>query len=585
MRMLGSGSISVLILTCAFSASAQDPPSTPTQPPASVTETPSVATSPSSESQPPPAAVTLNDVLDRVVQREHMFMAQMRHMHPIVETYLQDLKNDSGGIAVPVNDKYFLGRLDLSDGAEDVSFVGQPGFGHRMVSKMTGMFSLHYLPMGFAQMVLLDTDFQKRFYNFNFVRREFLGEIRCLVIDVQPKEDQKTAHFLGRIWVEDQDYNIVRFNGTYYPQPKTNFFFHFDSWRLNMRPGIWLPAYVYTEESNMKTGFTKALHFKAQTRLWGYDLKGLGKNEEFTQILIDSPQSVKDQSDTAADATPVVAERMWEKQAEDNAIERLQKIGLIAPPGEVDKVLSTVVNNLLVTNNIDLQGDIHCRILLTAPLESFTIGHTIVISRGLLDVLPDEASLAMVLGHELSHIVLGHHFDTKLAFNDKLFFPDEESFRRLDFKRSSADEEAADAKALELLKNSPYKDKMGNAGLFLKALQQKSPELPNLIRPHLGNSFAASKTIRMSSLMSSTPELDDKKLDQIAALPLGGRIKVDPWSDRVELSKAKPVALTSAKEKLEFEITPFFPYLTRFSSGGSEKVALTTQSPSENTQK
>jgi len=585
MRMLGSGSISVLILTCAFSASAQDPPSTPTQPPASVTETPSVATSPSSESQPPPAAVTLNDVIDRVVQREHMFMAQMRHLHPMVETYLQDLKNDSGGIPVPVNDKYFLGRLDLSDGAEDVSFVGQPGFGHRMASKMTGLFSLHYLPMGFAQMVLLDTDFQKRSYNFSFVRREFLGELRCLVIDVHPKEDQKTSHFLGRIWVEDQDYNIVRFNGTYYPQPKSNFFFHFDSWRLNMRPGIWLPAYVYTEESNMKTGFTKALHFKAQTRLWGYDLKGLGKNEEFTQILIDSPQSVKDQSDTASDATPVVAERMWEKQAEDNAVERLQKIGLLAPPGEVDKVLSTVVNNLLVTNNIDLQGDIHCRILLTAPLESFTIGHTIVISRGLLDVLPDEASLAMVLGHELSHIVLGHHFDTKLAFNDKLFFPDEESFRRLDFKRSSADEEAADAKALELLKNSPYKDKMGNAGLFLKALQQKSPELPNLIRPHLGNSFAGSKTIRMSSLMSSTPELDNKKLDQIAALPLGGRIKVDPWSDRVELSKAKPVALTSAKEKLEFEITPFFPYLTRFSSGGSEKVALTTQSPSENTQK
>jgi hypothetical protein len=34
----------------------------------------------------------------------------------------------------------------------------------------------------------------------------------------------------------------------------------------------------------------------------------------------------------------------------------------------------------------------------------------------------------MVLSHELSHIVLGHPFDTKLAFNDKLFFPDEDSF-------------------------------------------------------------------------------------------------------------------------------------------------------------
>ncbi len=590
MRIVGSGSIAVIVLACAFMAPAQDIPASTAQPLLGPATTPSTApnapATPAQNAEPlPPAAVTLNDVLDRVVQREHLFIAQMRHMHPLVETYLQDLKNDSAGNPIPVNDKYFLGRLDMSDGLEDVSFVGQPGFGHRMLTKMTGVYSLQFLPMGFAQMVVLDSDFQRKFYNFTFVRREFLGELRCLVIDVQPKEGQKIARFMGRIWVEDQDYNIVRFNGSYYPQPKINFFFHFDSWRLNMRPGTWLPAYVYTEESNLKTGLSKSLHFKAQTRLWGYDLKGLNKNEEFTQILIDSPQSINDQSAVAADATPVVAERMWEKQAEENAVDRLQKIGLFAPPGELDKILATVVTNLLVTNNIDLQGDVHCRILLTSPLESFTIGHTIVISRGLLDVLPDEASLAMVLAHELSHIVLGHRFDTKLAFNDKLFFPDEESFQRLDFKRSGADEEAADTKALELLKNSPYKDKLGNAGLFLKALQQKGTDLPHLIRPHLGNSLAAGKSMRMSTLLASAPALDQKRLDQIAALPLGGRIKVDPWSDQVELSKAKPVALTSAREKMEFEITPFFPYLTRLSTAGTEKVALTTGSRSQTEQK
>ena len=230
------------------------------------------------------------------MQREHFFIAQMRHMHPMVETYLQDLKTEPSGNFTPVNDEYFLGRLDMSEGPEDVSFVGQPGFGRRMLTKLTGVYSLHFLPMGFAQMVLLDTDFQKKNYKFNFVRREFLGDVRCLVIDVQPREGEKVARFMGRIWVEDQDYNIVRFNGTYYPQPKINFFFHFDSWRLNMRPGVWLPAYVYTEESNLKTGLTKTLHFRGQTRLWGYDLKGLGKNEEFTQILVDAPQSVKDQT-------------------------------------------------------------------------------------------------------------------------------------------------------------------------------------------------------------------------------------------------------------------------------------------------
>ena len=591
MRMLrwisGLGFFSVFLF-CSLAATAQDSspssakaalsseaaPSAAVQPGTSPKDSP--ASAPAQTADTPPPAATLSDVMDRVVQREHYFMAQMRHMHPLVETYLQDLKNDATGNTEPVKDQYFLGRLDMSDGPEDTSFVGQPGFGHRMLSKLTGVYSLHYLPMGFAQMVVLDSDFQKRYYKFTFVRREFLGEVRCLVIDVQPREGEKTVRFKGRIWVEDQDYNIVRFNGTYDPQPKINFFFHFDSWRLNMRAGTWLPAYVYTEEANLKTGLTKTLHFKAQTRLWGYDLKGLNKNEEFTQILVDSAESVKDQSDAAADPSPVMAQRMWERQAEENAIERMQKIGLLAPPGEVDKVLSTVVNNLLVTNNIDLQSDFHCRVLLTAPLESFTIGHTIVMSRGLLDVLPDEAALAMVLAHEVSHIILGHPFDTKLAFNDKLFFPDEESFQRLDFKQNSADEQAADTKALELLKNSPYKDKLGNAGLFLRALQEHARDLPKLIRPHLGNGLASDKSIRMSNLLATAPQLDEKRLDQIAALPLGGRIKVDPWSDQAELSKAKPVALTSSREKMEFEITPFFPYITRLSTGGAEKMALTT---------
>jgi len=562
---------------CLLPALTQDAPA-PATPPTSDPAA-SVQTGPAQGAGSLPPA-TFNDVIDRVAEHEHLFLAQMRHMHPMVETYLQDLKNDSNGNAFPVKDQYYLGRLDMSEGQgpEDTSFVGQPGFGTRMVSKLTGMYSLHFLPLGFAQMVVLDTDFQKKYYNFTFVRREFLGEIRCLVIDVHPKEGQRTARFLGRIWVEDQDYNIVRFNGTYYPQPKLSFFFHFDSWRINMRPGTWLPAYIYTEEADLKTGLAKTLHFKAQTRLWGYDLKGLNKNEEFTQILVDSPQSVRDQSDAAADASPVMAERMWEKQAEENAIDRLQKIGLLAPAGDLDKVLCTVVNNLLVTNNIDLT-DYRCRVLLTAPLESFTIGHTIVISRGLLDVLPDEASLAMVLAHELSHVVLGHRLDTSLAFNDRLFFPDQDSFQRLDFKRTPADEEAADSKALELLRNSPYKDKLGNAGLFLKALQQKAPDLPNLIRPHLGNSFASAKSIRMSTLLTSAPALDEKRLDQIAALPLGGRIRVDPWNDQVDLSKAKPVALASAREKMEFEITPFFPYLTRLSTAGPDKIAATTAQP------
>jgi len=64
-------------------------------------------------------------------------------------------------------------------------------------------------------------------------------------------------------------------------------------------------------------------------------------------------------------------------------------------------------------------------------------------------------------------------------------------------------------------------------------------------------------------LMTASPQFDPKKTDQIAALPLGGRVRVDPWSNRLELIKTKPVALNSPAEKMPFEVTPFFPFLTR----------------------
>ena len=143
---------------------------------------------------------------------------------------------------------------------------------------------------------------------------------------------------------------------------------------------------------------------------------------------------------------------------------------MLAPEGDVDRILQTVVNNLEVTNNIDLPRPVRTRVLLTSPLETFSVGNTIVISRGLVDVLPDEASLAAVLSHELAHIVLGHNLGSKYAFNDRMLFSDEGTYQNLGFKHIPEEEAAADKKAVDLLKNSPYAQKLDNVGLFLKAL-------------------------------------------------------------------------------------------------------------------
>lgn len=520
------------------------------------------------------APVSFDRMVDRVVQNERAFVATMKSMRPLAETYIQNLHEDKDHKVEPTSDQYFLGRLDLSAGPDDVLFEKQrPGFGGHFMNPFSGLFSRKFMPRGFAQMVMLDADFQKNNYYFNFVRQEFLGDVRCVVVDVQPKESAPKGLFTGRIWVEDRDFNIVRFNGTYTPRSRYSYYLHFDSWRLNLQPGVWLPTYIYIEESDSKriTAPFHGLYLKAQTRLWGYDVERLKHDQELTEIQV---ETVQDRSESASDAGPVEAQRMWERLAEDNAVDHLQKVGLLAPQGEVDKVLKTVVNNLIITNNLEIIPDVRCRVLLTSPLESFTIGHTIVVSRGLLDVLPDEASLAMVLAHELAHIALGHRINTRLAFTDRFFFPDTNTFQRLGFERSPADEEAADQKAMALLTNSPYKEKMSNAGLFLKALQARAPLLTNLIRPHLGNSLGNTKAIRMAMLTNTAPALEMHQIGQIAALPLGGRIKLNSWSNQIELMKTRPVALLSPQEKMPFEVTPFFPYLTRLSSPPTETVAL-----------
>ena len=529
-------------------------------------------------------AASFDQVIDRAIEREHFFMNEMKQLHPLVETYLQNMKKDKNLDApVPASDVYFLGRLDMSEGTGDRTF-SEPttaGLGKRMISKLSNVYTMKFLPLGFAQMAVLDQDFQRQYYDFTFVRREFLGEIRCIVIDLAPKKDAPGGRFLGRIWIEDQDYNIVRFNGTYTQSRRNSYYLHFDSWRQNLRPGgVWLPALIYSEETDLKSRLGQTLNYKAQTRLWGYNLKDLRRNSEFTEITVDAMQSIQDQSQRAQDASPIEAQRQWEHQAELNSIDRLQQIGLLAPEGEIDKVMQTVVNNLMVTNNLDIQPEVRCRVLMTTPLESFTIGHTIVMSRGMIDVLPDEASLAMILAHELAHIVLGHHLNTKLAFNDRMFFPDERTFERLDFARDRREEEAADKKAIEFLNTSPYKDKLGNAGLFLKAVRAEAPELKNLIRGHLGDSLLNGSATMMAPLMTVSPQFEPKKTDQVAALPLGGRVKIDPWTNRLELVKTKPVTISNPSDKMPFEVTPFFPFLVRYTSGvAPEKAAPPVAAP------
>jgi Peptidase family M48 len=527
----------------------------------------------------------LDQVVDRIVTQEKAEMQMLRQYAPLVETYIQMMRPDAKLGPVPAGDKYFLGIAQLANGVDLESLAGDRSAVRRMLAGLGNIVGVEFLPRGFLQMIYLDTNgFDQQNYRFDYVRREFLGDVRCLVFDVTPNSSAGKGRFMGRIWVEDQNYHVVRFNGAYDGASRTNFYIHFDSWRVLAGPQQWLPAYIYSEEGEVKYAMTRKLTFKSQTRLWGYNVGRSKQEQELNKILVQAALPVKDQAEGANDYSPLQAQRAWDLQAEDNIVDRMERLGLLAPRGEVDKVLETVVNNLEVTNNLNLEPEVRCRVLTTSTLESFTIGHTIVVSRGLIDVLPDEASLASLLARELGHVVLAHRIDTQYAFFDRMLFDEKDTFRHFGFRRTPEEEQAAAQKGSELLQNSPYKDQLATAKLFIQALQDRAKDVPNLISPHLGDRIpdnwavpSAASGARTAGTAAALPPPNSPNTaasgannNVLAALPLGGRIKMDPWNDELTMLKAKPVSIVAEREKMPFEVTPFVIYLTRDQSRSTQ---------------
>jgi hypothetical protein len=514
-----------------------------------------------------------DDIIDRMSKAERAVIERLGTSQPLMEVYIQNVAPDEARGWVPTDDNYFLGQLQFDDGPTLRPFGQreQRGVMLRLTSSPPNMGN------AFAAMVAPDwRELDRKRYAFTYVRREFLGESRCFVFDVRPLRDGKEG-FVGRIWIEDRDYNLVRFNGaslgfgeTLSGMLKRKLSFHMDGWRVNVAPGVWVPSYVYSEETDLNSASSskssssskRQTRFKSQTRIWGYQAQNTDRTDTLTTIRIDEP-NVADSTDGAAQLSPVLSQRRWEQEAEANVLERLEAIGLLAPAGEADKVLETVLNNLVVTNNVTIQRPLHARILLTSPLESFTVGHTIVLSRGLIDVLPDEASLATMLAHELSHVALGHQLiDTKFSFADRLMVPDGELLEALRFRRTPKEEAAADEKVIELLGKSPYRDKLADAGLFLRTLSEQAKQLPRLIQPHIGDYMAANgQMTRLAELMKQAPPLMPDSLEQIAALQLGARLVVDAWSGRVALDRSPAVPLMSVREKVPFAVTPLMPVI------------------------
>ena len=552
-----------------------------------------------------------NQLIDKSILREKAVIKAVKERSPMVETYIQNMRPDPLLSQIPESDQHFLGRVAFSKIIGDATYQenadvthsttgkeGRFGFLKHSASYVTGLGSslhLNFHEAGFVQMLLMDsTSFDRQHYVFSYVRNDFLGNTPTAVFDVAPiptKEGKlaltgtTAGRFYGRIWIETRNGNVVRFNGDFAGTEKTiREYYHFDSWRTNVQPDLWLPTSFYVEESDPKSS-SRTLKFKAINHIWGYLLKVPAlETSESTNLEV---VGANDVTTDAQDVSPLGAQREWVKQAEDNVVERLYQSGLIDAPSDFDKTLEALAGNILAYNGITLSRPIRCRTLLTEPLESLAVGNTIIISKSLLDttgiVTQDGAqqmgNLNAILAFQLAHVILGHRLDTKYAFNDRLLFPTTSVFKRIPMHHTDEDNAAAAKKAVELLNAKELTDGQQYFGLYLQQLQQRVKTLRALNEPMIGDALVKGDndpTFWMQALVSKGPKLDMKDLHQQAAMPLSSFLRYDPWTDQVITMHSAFEPLLTPADKMPFEVEPVYLKLSYYKPPADPAAAPAT---------
>jgi hypothetical protein len=528
-----------------------------------------------------------NALVDKAIVHEAAVIKALKERSPLVDTYIQNMKPDPLLGQVPESDWHSLARVNFGKIIGEEGYSTNPykekgskfGFMKHSLGYITGLSTNHlhlnYQENGFVRMIVIDSQgpngdgFNRQNYSFLFVRNEFLGTIPTMVIDVKPTK-QSAGRFFGRMWIERNGGNIVRYNGDLAgSQLDQKEYYHFDSWRTNVTEGLWLPTSFYAEETDPKSP-SHVLQFKAINHVWGYELKIPAAEEDQTSIEV---VGADDQTKDAAtnDVSPLGAQREWIQQAEDNVIERLYTAGLIDAKSPFDETLAALANNILVYNNIATSRPIRVRTLLTEPLESISIGNTILLSKSLIDTTAIQSvdgaqqagNLNAVLAFQIAHIILGHHIDTKFAFSDRMMFPAESAFQRLPMHHTDQENVDAAKKAIDLMQTKELVDSQGFFGLYLQQLATRSKALKALNEPMIGDGLMKPDgSFWLQALVSKAPKLAPNDLKQQAAMPLASFLRFDPWTDQVIAMRTTYEPLLSSRDKMPFEITPVYLKLT-----------------------
>lgn len=106
-------------------------------------------------------------------------------------------------------------------------------------------------------------------YQIDYFGKEKVDELNTYVFDVKPKKIVKGERYLqGRIWVDDQDLQVVKVKGQAVPEVGEQKFPHFESYRENIDGRFWFPTYIYIDD--VLDFKRNSVHIKAVVRFTNY---------------------------------------------------------------------------------------------------------------------------------------------------------------------------------------------------------------------------------------------------------------------------------------------------------------------------
>lgn len=416
--------------------------------------------------------VNSEELAARVFVREQQTIALFAKHKPIVETYIQSLNPDLQPEGI-IDDAYFLARVSLDPDSFKHPEVQTLAFGRSDKSRRIRMNHGGRWPVypdGYVSMQFVGiSTFDRAHYALKYDGQEQLGNTACLRLRVTPLSTNP-GQFEGNIWVEAADLHIVRIQGTFTPGKlgtfekylnvggisTVGFFFHFDSWRQEVSPGIWLPSHTYFDEERLWTpkGFTTSMHFRGNIWVWGYS----------TGELSETPNT---------------------SPGHGGPYTQLEAEGLLATPGAVEHSVDAILDELRTSNHLSLPV-LRCRVLMTTPVEIFSSGNTVLLSRGLLNMVPDKAILATLLAREVAYITLGLSGRNKASPGPVFDARRASDFPGFGPEHTREEAAAASRKTLELLQNTPYASAVPSANEFISMFRFHSPHMPHLARPNFG---------------------------------------------------------------------------------------------------